>query len=625
MQKKPIKLDARNSMTERTHNNAYVFLICLLLAASTLVAYEPMRHNGFISYDDPGYVTRNAHVRNGITLDSVIWAFTTTRASNWHPLTWLSHMLDCQIFGLNPLGHHLTSLLFHIANTLLLFLVLRRMTGVLWPAAFVAAAFALHPLHVESVAWVAERKDVLSTFFWLLTIIAYVRYTKKLTVPSYLLILLMFCLGLLSKPMVVTLPFVLLLLDYWPLGRSQRLVSLALVREKVPLFILSAASSIVTFVVQHSSGAVATGLLPVDARLANAVVSYVRYIEQTFWPQGLAIFYPHLGRDIPIWQIIGSAVLLLAVSFLFIRLARRSRYLPVGWLWYLGTLVPVIGLVQVGSQAMADRYTYIPLIGIFVIVAYGAAEITANLRLPKILFATPALAALVALLVCTRIQLQYWSNSHAIYERALAVTKNSAVIHNNLGCLLFDEHRFDEAAAQFQWALQIRPDYWTASDNLAKTMLLRGRFNEAVKYLNDVLRLRTDLPQVYANLGWAYSELDDDRLAVQNLNKCLQLAPRSTDGLNTLAWILATTPDPNLRNPADAVKYATKVCEMLPDKSAPLDTLAAAYAAAGNFPDAVKTAEKAAELAKASNDTELAGKIRQRVELYKSGQPYVRR
>ena len=583
-----------------------------------------MRHNGFVSYDDPRYVTDNAHVYNGITRESIIWAFTTSHASNWHPLVWLSHMLDCRLFGLNPLGHHLTSLLFHVANALLLFFVLKKMTGALWPAAFVAAAFALHPLHVESVAWVAERKDVLSTFFWLLTMIAYVRYAQQPLIRRYLLVVLAFCLGLLSKPMLVTLPFVLLLLDYWPLRRLRRPVSFRLILEKVPLFILSAISSAITLLTQKSGGAMATAQLPATARIANAAISYVCYVEKIFWPSGLAIFYPHPDQAIPLWQVVSSVVLLLAVSVCVIRLAPHHKYLPVGWLWFLGTLVPVIGLVQVGSQAMADRYTYIPSIGIFVIVAYAAAQIAAGRRAPRICLAISSATVLVALLVCTRIQLRHWADSHTVYERALAVTKNNAVMHNSLGCFLFDEQRFDEAAAQFEQALTIRADYWTASDNLAKTLLLQGRPDEAIKHLNNILGVRTDLPEVYASLGWAYSDLGDDRLAVANLTKCIELDPRSANGLNSLAWVLATTQDNSLRNPADAVNYAARACQLTPDDPALLDTLAAAYAAAGNFPEAVKTAEKAIDLAEAAGQPDLAEQISRRLVLYKSGRPYSR-
>ncbi|MEE9371337.1 MAG: hypothetical protein V3W45_07715, partial [Sedimentisphaerales bacterium] len=361
-----------------------ILLVYLALALATAIAYEQVRHNDFVSYDDFAYVTENPDVSSGITRNSVIWAFTSVHVGNWHPLTGLSHMLDCQLFGLDAFWHHLTNLFFHIANTLLLFAVLKKITGAVWRSAFVAAAFALHPLHVESVAWLAERKDVLSGLFWMLTIAAYIRYAQCPTIRKYLLVVLVFALGLMAKPMLVTLPFVLLLLDYWPLGRFQwspesisevstpsesidtgyqKVTTFRLLSEKIPLFVLSAASSVVTFIVQKSQGAVmAMEIFPVRLRIANALVSYTGYIDKMLYPSRLAVLYPFSG-DILTWQPIVSLLLLAIISAGVIYAARRSPYLAVGWLWYIGTLVPVLGLVQVGSQAMADRYTYLPSIG----------------------------------------------------------------------------------------------------------------------------------------------------------------------------------------------------------------------------------------------------------------------
>ncbi len=380
-------------------------LICLFLVLATLTVYWQVGNYEFVNFDDDKYIIENFHVQKGLTRDSVIWAFTATHVSNWHPLTWLSHMLDFQLYGLNPSGHHLTNVFFHLVNTLLLFLVLKLMTGALWRSGLVAALFAVHPLHVESVVWVAERKDVLSTLFWMLTLWAYLGYTKRPGVKRYLVILLAFALGLMAKPMLVTLPFVLLLLDYWPLKRielGQSAIGLPaasqpstiankpgaqafrLLLEKTPMFVLAAVSSVVTFIVQKSGGAVgALETYPFKIRMANALLSYVIYLKKMIWPQNLAVFYPHPGQSLPMWQAAGAGLLLVVVSIAVIRAGRRYPYLPVGWLWYVGTLVPVIGLVQVGDQAMADRYTYVSLIGLFIVVAWGVPDVARSWRYGK--------------------------------------------------------------------------------------------------------------------------------------------------------------------------------------------------------------------------------------------------
>jgi hypothetical protein len=360
--------------------------ICLFLTVASISTFWQVLYHEFVDYDDFQYVVENIHVRSGVTWEGIVWAFTATHMSNWHPLTWLSHMMDCQIYGMKAGMHHLTNLLIHVANTLLLFVILKRMTRALWRSAFVAALFALHPLHVESVAWIAERKDVLSTLFWVLTMLTYVRYVERPGLVRYVLVLLSFALGLMAKPMLVTLPFVLLLLDYWPLQRvrmgqsragdmprinrsetigDQKVVVFRLIWEKAPFFLLAAASGTVTFLAQQSGGSVRSlDLLPIQIRLANALVAYIAYIGKMIWPFKLAVFYPHAGMP-PAWHVVGAGLLLACVSVMVIRAAQRSPYAIAGWLWYLGTLVPVIGLVQVASLSMADRYTYVPLIGLF--------------------------------------------------------------------------------------------------------------------------------------------------------------------------------------------------------------------------------------------------------------------
>jgi hypothetical protein len=467
-----------------------VLLIYLLLTAAAILVFWQVSHCDFIDYDDPSYVTENIHIHNGVTKKAIWWAFTTGYASNWHPLTWMSHMVDVQLFGLKPGWHHLTNLLFHIANTLLLFSVLHRMTKARWKSAYVAALFAIHPLHVESVAWVAERKDVLSTFFWMLTMAAYISYVENLpvfrlkfsvirfrsSVIRYSAVLIFFALGLMSKPMLVTLPFVLLLMDYWPLkrfeqqrvatgthteakpvsvdkrkGKSSRnqtvqttvkkekpandkyqwAVIRPLLWEKLPFFALAAISSIITFIAQQKGGAVKTLVaFPLDVRIANALPSYIIYIAKMLWPYNLAVYYPHPGLW-PFWQVLGAVFLLGATTLTVIRTAKRFPYLVVGWLWYVGTLVPVIGIVQVGSQALADRYTYIPLIGLFIMAVWGIPELLRYWRYGKeTLFVSSALI-LPCLFVVTWIQTGYWRNSITLCDHALNVTSNNVAILNN--------------------------------------------------------------------------------------------------------------------------------------------------------------------------------------------------
>jgi hypothetical protein len=418
----------------------------------------------FISFDNSNVFIIN-NVQAGVTPESITWAFTATRASNWHPLTWLSHILDFQLFGLNAGWHHLINVLFHIANTLLLFFVLRGMTGALWRSGFVAALFALHPLHVESVAWVSERKDVLSTFFWILTMWGYAGYVRRPGIKRYLLVLLLFALGLMAKPMLVTLPFVLLLLDYWPLGRlqpgsslngsrsEQRSLGLKLILEKIPLFFLSAGSSVATFMVQKSGGAVASlDSMPLSARVANALVSYVSYLGKMFWPYHLAVPYP-LRAELPGWHVAGSSALLLAITLLALRAVRRRPYLAVGWLWYLGTLVPVIGLVHIGSQAMADRYTYVPLVGIFVVIAWGISELAAGWRYRKIGLTALGSVVLAILMVTSWHQVGYWKSSVTLLERSISVNPNNPVASMNLGHALIAGGKLEQGIDQFSEAL----------------------------------------------------------------------------------------------------------------------------------------------------------------------------
>jgi len=619
-------------MTMSIKQRHILFLISAALVAAIAIAYEPMRHSDFVELDDNKYVTENPNVTGGITRDSVIWAFTKTYASNWHPLTWLSHMADCEIYGLNPAGHHITSVLIHIANSLLLFWVLRKMTDATWRSAFVAAAFALHPLHVESVAWVAERKDVLSGLFWMLTMVAYVRYAERPNIQRYLLVLLAFVMGLMSKPMVVTLPFVLLLLDYWPLERlnwgrppAEKTVPLGrLLVEKVPLLLLSAILSVITFVVQQGGGAViALEKIPLDYRIANMFVSYIRYIGKTIWPSGLAVLYPHPHINLLEARAVVYALLFVLITVISIDICRRRRYIAVGWLWYVGTLVPVAGLVQVGSQGMADRYTYIPMVGLLIVAGWGVKDLVANRPRWKVVAAALAVVVLASAVILTRMQVKHWQNSITLFEYALKVTENNAGAETSYGGALAEAGRFDEAELHLSNAVRLNPTAPKAHNHLGNVLLNEGKLNEAIEHLNEALRITPDQAAVYVNLSIAYTKLGKYEQAIQNWTRAVELEPTIADILKNPAWLLATAGNVSAQDADRAIEFARRACELAGYKEPELlDTLAAAYAAAGRFEDAVRTAQQAIDAAKAGGREDLAGEIKNRMELYKTGQRY---
>ena len=698
-------------------------IICLGLAAITLALFWPVSRHDFINLDDPDYVTQNPVVQAGITGPGLHWAFGASHANNWHPLTWLSHMLDCQLFGLKPGAHHLVALGFHIASTVLLFLALNLMTRAAWRSALVAALFAWHPLHVESVAWVAERKDVLSAFCFMLTLWAYARYgmTKAegrmtndkgtiLHLPPlfyYALALLFFALGLMSKPMLVTLPFVLLLLDYWPLkrmkneecrtrnaapGTSSPFIlhpSSFILLEKLPFLALALAAGLLTLRAQHLGGAIASlEQLPGGSRLANAPAAYWAYLGKAFWPVNLCVFYPYV--PVPVWKAVASALLLLCASVLCLAQARSRPYLLVGWAWFCVMLLPVIGIVQVGWQALADRYTYLPLIGVFLMLAWGAGELALRSASWRLGVSVGAAALLVACLAATRAELSYWDNSIALFSHALKVTRGNWLAHNNLGTALAEEGKLEEAASHFRAALQIKPAYDDARSNLGRFLAVRGKWDEAQVMLEDLVRQNPRHARAHRNLGYvllaqgkaadgiaqyalarhlqpddlatpadlaatltrppqspalashlpealdllptaqmraqvagAWASQDKLQFAVQAYRAALALDPASAEVLNNLAWILATCPEANLRDGAEAVRLAERACELTRfHRTLMIGTLAAAYAEAGRFTEAVSTAQKASALAAESGDQNLAAKNQQLLQLYREGRPY---
>ena len=600
-------------------------LISLVLGLCTFSIFWPVIYHDFVNYDDRLYVTENPTVQQGLTLEGAAWAFGTTHASNWHPMVWFSHMADCSMFGLFPGGHHLISMLFHVANTVLLFLLLKRLTGAVWRSGLVAALFALHPLHVESVAWVAERKDVLSTLFWILTVWAYLRYVERPGPGRYWLTVLALALGLMTKPMLVTLPCVLLLLDFWPLGRlgfencapaslfqpsrrdlpavcpqpgvetpgysrfippGQKWVNsrpFRLIVEKVPFFTLSAASCMVTVWAQHSGGALKSlDVVPLPIRMANAILAYGAYLWKTIWPADLAVLYP-LPDQAPILRAVVSGFVLLGVSVFVWRARRLHPALIVGWLWYLLTLIPVIGLIQVGAQAMADRYTYVPLIGIFIGVVWGFADWTSTREPLRRMSLAVAGVALTACALVTANQLQYWQDGTTLFRHAARVTKDNYIAHNNLGTALSTQGHTAEAIAEYTKALRINPNYATAHFNLSTDLANEGQSTQAMAHLNQVLRLR----------------------------------PREAEAHNNLGVILAQQGQLD-----KAMSHFATAIRLKPEYLKPHLNLAAAYAEAGRFPEAVRIGSNALQVASATGQKELAIEIGHRLQFYSAGKPY---
>jgi len=523
--------------TGKISDRSYILLICAALILATIFAFEPLRHNDFLNYDDFEYITANNYVQAGLTWQNVCWAFSSTVSNHWHPLTWLSHMFDCHFFGLNPFLHHLVNLTLHIINTLLLFLLLKYATSAMWQSAFVALLFALHPLHVESVVWAAERKDVLSTCFGMLTIMAYFWYVRRPGFLRYCIALMLFALGLMAKSMLVTFPAILLLLDFWPLERDIKSTSLSKIfLEKIPFFVLTFASAVITIVVMKHAGHVAdTAQLSFKYRIANVFFSYVAYIYKMFWPTKLAPFYPHPGATLILWKAVIAAVVLLVISVLIIYWSRRRRYLLVGWLWYLITLSPVIGFLQIGSQAMADRYTYIPLVGLFIIISFAAYDLLQNIQHKKPVLIISAALITFALIVCTNQQVRLWRNSISLFEHTLKVTSNNYLAHNNLANALGQNQNYDAAIGHCLEAIRIRPKYYRAHYNLGMAFYHKGDMDKAVSHWTQVLQLKPDFAETNYNIAIALLKQNKTDKAIQHLEKEIELNPSHIRARKTLS------------------------------------------------------------------------------------------
>jgi protein O-mannosyl-transferase len=715
--------------------------VCVLLAGIIWLVFGQTRGYEFVNYDDDLYVYENPLVAQGLTLQGITSAFSSSHADNWTPLTTISHMLDCQLFGLNAGGHHLTNVLLHTLAVILLFLVLRQMTAAIWPSAFVAALFAIHPLRVESVAWVSERKDVLSGVFFMLTLWAYVWYVRHpRSLIRYLTVAFFFALGLMSKPMLVTLPFVLLLLDYWPLNRfspaaAQTKVEPAhllknfsvarrLVIEKIPLLMLSLTACIPTMLAEKTSLHSAESFaLPL--RFENALVSYVTHIERMFYPVRLAAFYPYPIHGLLTFEIMSAVLLLAAISLAVFFWRQKHPYLLVGWLWYLGMLVPVIGLVQVGLQAQADRHTYLPQIGLYLLLTWLVMELSASWRINRWMLGISAMVILTGLITCARIQTTYWHDGESLWRHTLACTSDNSIAHDNLGVIFVKQGKMDEAIAQFQKALVITPGNADAHDNLGVVYAKQGRMEEAIAQFQKALVIIPDNADAYDNLGVIFAKQGkmDEAIqyyqkaltinpgfadaefslgsaflqqgqveeaitefqkavaikpnfaeaqynlgnaflqqgkteeafgqfqktvsikpdyveahynlggillqqghpaeAVTQFQKALAIDPDSFEMLNNLAWLLATCPNPQIRDGSRAVQLAEHACALTHyQKTMSVGTLAAAYAEAGRFDEAMATAQKACDLAEAAGEKELLQKNRELLALYRAHRPY---
>ncbi len=571
-----------------THKRTIQLIIISLTIVTALVFYQ-VRDHEFLSVDDYVYVTNNIHVKKGLTVDNVIWAFTTTYANFWHPLTWLSHMLDNELYGLNPSGHHITNLLLHIINTVLLFLVMLKMTSHIWQSAFVAALFTLHPLHVESVAWVAERKDVLSALFWFLTMWAYLLYAKNPGVGRYLLTLAFFVLGLMAKPMLVTLPFVLLLLDHWPLERLRAGISkkeiYSLVLEKIPMILLSGIFSVSVYLAQEGGKAVATlDVLPMKLRIANGLVSYMKYISKTLWPSDLSIFYIHPMSSLQWWQYIGAALALCLITAFVLKKIKTFPWLSTGWFWYLGTLLPVIGLVQVGSHAMADRYTYIPIIGLFIAFAFTVKPLweRMNVKVSNTLLWTTGIVIISLLSTVTWLQVKHWRNNFTLYERAIAVNNNNYLARNNLGHALSAAGRIGEAKIHYRKALDVKPDYIDALNNFAAAFIKENNFPEALAYIEEVLALEPDNISALTNLGTLLIREGRETEAANVFSKALAIKPDVAELHNNMGYLLT-----RLGRMDEGAGHFTEALRLRPDYSEAMSNLGFVLMKSGNPKEAV--------------------------------------
>jgi protein O-mannosyl-transferase len=650
----------------RTSDAPRAVFVSLLLVALIWMVFGQTLHHDFVNYDDPSYVYENAMVTSGITPAGLRSAFSEPHARNWHPLTTISHMLDCELFGLKPGAHHAVNVLLHSAAAVLLLLVLARMTGAFWCSAFVAAVFAIHPLRAESVAWIAERKDVLSGFFFVLSLGAYHHFTRRRSVARYAVLAIAVVLGLMSKPMLVTLPVVLLLLDYWPLGRFSApgvWTARSLIVEKLPLFALAALAGMATLLIQKTGGAM-TESLPFGWRVANAFVSCIAYLRDLFWPAALAPFYPHPEGSISALATAGAVAAVVAITALAIWRRRENPYLLTGWLWYLCMLVPVVGIVSVGAQARADRYTYLPQIGVLIALTWAARDLTASWRYRTAVLGACAAAVIGLLAWQAHAQTARWRDSATLWAHTLAVTTDNDVAHNNVGDLHTRRGETEQALREYEKALEIRSrsrrgryDFLLAlyHSNVGTALQRKGAYAEAVRHYEQAIELQPDYAEAHLNLGGALAEqgkLDAsiatyrnllqmqpenaqahsdlatvllqsgaERDAVTHYEAALKIAPNAATPLNNLGWLLATSRDPAVRNPTRAVALVRRAIDASGEDAFLLHKLAASLAATGDFRKAEETAQRALQLANATGDAALAAELQRNLSVYRADRP----
>jgi tetratricopeptide (TPR) repeat protein len=630
--------------------------VCFFLVMATWLVFGQTLRFEFVNYDDAVQVYEVPQVVNGLTLKGILWAFTHRHYGHWIPLNTISHMLDSQLYGLQAGGHHFTNVLLHAATAILLFLVLRQMTTAIWPSAFVAAVFAVHPLHVESVAWVSERKDVLSGFFLMLTLWAYARYvqnqsgikgresggspadraiTSRPWSPDYGLVLLFFACGLMSKLMVATLPMVLLLLDYWPLnrfaqpptggagsGKGWRWIPKPLILEKLPLLGIICLAGLGIFFARPENG-MTMGTPPQLLQTGRALLTPLAYLWQMVYPVGLSVSPPTPAMAPPVWEVTLGTILLVAISVAFFLWRRTRPYLLVGWSWYLVMLAPILVLIGKGMELRCDRYTYLPQIGLYLLLAWAAADLCAGWRYRRVVLGGLALVILAALIFCARVQTSYWRNSESLWTHTLACTSDNAVAHNNLGTVFFQQKRMDEAIAHFQQSLEIKPDYAEAHYNLATVLLQQGRTDEAIAHFQKAVEIKPDHASAHKNLGIAFFQQGRMDEAIAHFQQSLEIKPDQVEIQNNLAWLLATCPQASLRNGNQAVELAQRANQLTGNNNPNLlCTLAAAYAEAGRFSEAVETAQRALQLAETYSNPALADDIRSELKLYQAGVPF---
>jgi protein O-mannosyl-transferase len=616
--------------------------IAFVLLVITWSVFGQARHHQFVNYDDPLYVLENPHINAGLSWRSAGWAFTHVHSQNWHPLTSISHMLDVQLFGLEPGWHHCVNVLLHSLAAVLLFLVLEQMTGNIWASAFVAAVFAIHPLRVESVAWIAERKDVLSGVFFMLTLWYYVRWVRQRTPGSYIAMAIAFACGLMSKPMLVTTPVVLLLLDYWPLrriqnsefrgqrseGKNQKAAALPregvarLFLEKIPLFALVAGSVMATLLAQNFALG-SPEHLPIKWRITNAIVTYWEYVWQMVWPRDLVPFYLHPEGRLPLWQIAAAAAALLVISAIAFIRRRKNPYFIVGWLWYLVMLLPVIGVIQVGLQGHADRYTYLPQIGLYIAITWFIRDFTASWRGREIILAPAAALVVGFLAVLSWKQTAHWHDTESLWSYTLGVTPESDVAHVGLAGILAVQGRTDEAIEHYRRAVEMRSGNAGAEDGLARLLAEQRKVDEAIEHWKKALEVQPDNLRASNSLALMYVHRGDYPQAVAQWQNTLAFDPDDADAANNLAWVLATTSDLTVRDPGKALELAHRAAQLTnEDNSSVLRTLAVVYSENRRFDEAIKTAEQALRLAEANGNATLAADLRSCIEIFKEGKTW---